>query len=138
MKLMAPAGDMPIVELSINRNYSPEFHFAVGEALAPLRSQGVLIIGSGSTTHDLSFQSTEAQAKPFVAALHHALTEVSPEERKLKLTQWEQMPHARVLHPQEDHLTPLHVAVGAASQGKGERIFQLLVGGFAIDSWSFN
>ncbi len=127
LRLMYPQADVPVVPLSIQPERDPTYHFALGQALATLRDQGVLIIGSGSITHNLhdlrSGYSEERQA-PYVAPFIDWI------EQKLAigdiaalLDYRRQAPHAERAHPTDEHLLPLFVALGAAGQNaKSQRI----------------
>jgi len=120
LKMTFPDADVPVVEVSIDRSYDPAWHLKVGEALAPLRQEGVLIIGSGSSTHN--FNPDEKSNETFMKALASVLTDgkICYEDRvKQSVLEWAKLPHARDAHPQEDHLVPLFVAVGAAGGGAG-------------------
>ncbi|MCU1457491.1 MAG: Aromatic ring-opening dioxygenase, catalytic subunit, LigB family [Actinomycetia bacterium] len=123
--VMYPAADVPILQLSIRKDYDPEAHLAVGRALAPLREQGVLIAGSGFNYHNLrSFGPGGAHpSHAFDAWLTETLCDVPSAERTRRLVDWEQAPSARASHPEEDHLIPLMVAVGAAEDEPGVRIY---------------
>lgn len=120
-----PDADVPILQLSIKRDYDVADHLAVGRAIAPLRDEGVLIVGSGFTYHNLrNFGPSGGEAsRVFEEWLTNAVVEGSVEERDGKLLQWEQAPGARQSHPAEDHLIPLMVAVGAAEGEAGTRIY---------------
>jgi aromatic ring-opening dioxygenase catalytic subunit (LigB family) len=91
-------------------------HLAAGRALAPLRDEGVLIVGSGLSFHNLRQfgQGGALASHAFDAWLQHVLLELSPEERERALLQWSDAPYARHAHPREDHLVPLWVALGPA------------------------
>jgi len=111
-----PDADMPVVQLSIRHGYDPATHLAAGRALAPLRDEGVLILGSGLSFHNLrQFGPDGAQASSaFDAWLQHALLDLSPADRQAAMLNWRAAPAARQAHPREDHLVPLWVALGAA------------------------
>ena len=116
MKPLYPGEDIPLVQLSIDRSYDPELHLKLGRLLAPLRDEGVLIIGSGLSYHNLGEIRGDEGAEPsrkFDAWLQDTLS-AAPIERTERLTRWEQAPLARAAHPQEDHLIPLMAVVGAA------------------------
>ncbi len=118
MKPLYPGEDIPLVQLSIDRSYDAELHLKLGRLLAPLRDEGVLIIGSGLSYHNLREMRGNAGAEPsrqFDAWLQDTLA-AAPAERTERLIQWEQAPMARAAHPQEDHLIPLMAAVGAAEE----------------------
>jgi aromatic ring-opening dioxygenase catalytic subunit (LigB family) len=121
MKLIYPDADIPIVSMSILDNLSPAQHLAIGKALAPLRKEQILIIGSGSFVH--GFQVTEKQSEAFTNELIKVLTKSNERERENVLLNWKQkLPYAQLNHPREEHLIPLHVIVGAAGSDHGEVI----------------
>lgn len=122
MKVLYPDEDTPIVQLSLNSNYDPAFHLKVGRALAPLRDQGVLIIGSGLSYHNMRDYlggGGSESSRQFDEWLQETLIRSPPSERVKRLIDWEQAPSARAAHPREDHLIPLMVAVGAAGDDPG-------------------
>lgn len=125
MAVAWPDAEVPTLQLSIQRGYDPATHLAVGRALAPLRHQGVLIVGSGLTYHNLGdFGPTAAEAsRRFEAWLTESLVRCRPDERTRRLLDWEQAPAARHCHPAEDHLIPLMVTVGAAEGEPGQRAY---------------
>ena len=123
LKLMYPDAAIPVISISILGNYSPAEHIAIGKALAPLRKQGVLIIGSGSITHG---RATRSQSHAFVDAVSHALQTLPVTEREQVLTHWTTLPYARENHGREDHLMPLHVVLGAAGSDKCQTLNQHL------------
>jgi aromatic ring-opening dioxygenase catalytic subunit (LigB family) len=111
---MFPEADVPVVQLSLKRGLDPAEHLAVGRALAPLRDEGVLILGSGFSFHNLRLYGGQGRepSAAFDAWLQHALP--SPEGRAERLQAWSRAPAARLAHPREEHLLPLMVAAGAA------------------------
>jgi aromatic ring-opening dioxygenase catalytic subunit (LigB family) len=138
--IMYPQADVPVFQLSLKIGYDPGAHLALGRALAPLRGQGVLIIGSGLSFHNLQLFGPDA-AEPsdaFDEWLGDALSAES-EKRAAELIAWEQAPYARVCHPREDHLAPLFVALGAADHEKATRVYhdRGLFGGVTASSYRF-
>ena len=125
LAVIYPRADVPILQLSIRKDYDPDAHIAVGRALAPLRDEGVLIIGSGLSYHNLRMLGPQGRvpSQEFDAWLTEAVCESTGEERNRKLREWSKAPSARLAHPQEDHLIPLMVAVGAAESEPGVRIY---------------
>jgi aromatic ring-opening dioxygenase catalytic subunit (LigB family) len=123
-RLMYPDADIPVVQLSIRSDYDPAAHLALGAALAPLRDEGVLIVGSGMSFHDLRtiMNGEREHAERFDTWLTAAVTG-SAELRADLLARWSDAPSARAAHPEEDHLVPLFVAAGAASDDVGQRVF---------------
>src|SRR5919109_1043277 len=118
-KVIYPAADVPIVQLSLLRGLDPALHLALGRAIAPLREQGVLIVGSGLSYHNLrEFFSPSGwgPSREFDAWLQDAVVARQGAERSALLAHWHQAPSARAAHPREEHLLPLMAAVGAAEQ----------------------
>ncbi|NRR33806.1 dioxygenase [Oxalobacteraceae bacterium] len=112
-----PAAQMPIVQLSLKRGLDPLTHLEVGRALTPLRREGVLIIGSGLSYHNLrAFNAHGGQASHQFDAWLRQTMALAPAERTAQILEWEAAPAARIAHPREEHLLPLMVALGAAEQ----------------------
>nr|WP_315252811.1 class III extradiol ring-cleavage dioxygenase [uncultured Duganella sp.] len=112
-----PKADVPIVQLSLKYGLDPLEHLEVGRLLAPLREQGVLIVGSGLSYHNLrAFNSAGAAASHAFDAWLRQTMALPPQQRTAQLMQWEQAPAARMAHPREEHLLPLMVVLGAAEQ----------------------
>ena len=136
-----PDADVPILQLSIAKGYDPEAHLAVGRALAPLRDEDVLIVGSGFTYHNLRQfgPSAAVPSKAFDDWLTAALVDATRDERSDLLRRWDTAPSARIAHPAEDHLVPLMVAVGAAESEPGTRIYHEddFMGGISSSSYRF-
>lgn len=119
-----PKADIPIAQISLKKNLNPLDHIALGKALEPLRSEGVLIIGSGLTYHNLRhIPETGNASGQFDPWLFHTVCELDAESRNRELCNWEKAPAARQCHPREDHLIPLMVAAGAAGADQGHRNF---------------
>lgn len=117
LKLMYPRAHLPIVQLSLVKSLSPSLHIRIGEALRSLRNEGVLIIGSGLSFHNMrAYGSGVVQGEAFDSWLQKSLLESDYEEAKQKLIAWEDAPQARYAHPREEHLLPLHVCLGASTQ----------------------
>ncbi|TGG91675.1 dioxygenase [Natronospirillum operosum] len=117
-----PEADVPVVMLSMLDHRDPAQHIAIGRALASLRDEGVLIIGSGLSYHNLRLMNA-AGAEPsrqFDNWLQQTLTGAIGTERSQALTQWEAAPAARIAHAEEDHLVPLFVVAGAAENDPAE------------------
>lgn len=141
MKPLYPGEDIPLVQLSIDPSYDPEIHLEVGRLLAPLREEGVLIIGSGLSYHNLRDFRGDAGVEPsrvFDAWLQDTLA-ASPEVRSAKLIDWKTAPLARAAHPKEDHLIPLMAAVGAAERELMSVVYHQddLFGGITASSFRF-
>jgi len=134
---MYPKADVPVVQLSVRSDYDPEIHIRVGRALAPLREQGVLIIGSGSSYHNLRLPKDRIeQSRSFDRWLQDKILSMTGKERNADLIGWEQAPAARSAHPQEDHLMPLMFAVGAAENEAASLIYhEMLINFFFVSSF---
>jgi len=136
-----PEADMPVVQLSIRHDYDPAVHLAAGRALAPLRDEGVLILGSGLSYHNLrQFGAGGAQAsRAFDDWLQYALLELPPPERRAAMLRWSEAPAARQAHPREDHLAPLWVALGAAEDETAACVYHedAFFGSLTVSSFRF-
>jgi len=132
-----PEASLPLVMLSLRHDLDPAHHLAIGAALAPLREQGVLIIGSGSSFHNLRtyFNGVPEAAQQFDQWLTE--TAENPEGREERLIDWQSAPAARACHPREEHLLPLMVAAGAAPGEPGRRVFHDIIGGKAMSGYAF-
>jgi len=139
--VMYPQADVPMFQVSMLESYEPEAHFRLGRALAPLRDEGVLILGSGLSYHNLRQFGPAARApsEAFDAWLGETLA-LTPEARTARLLDWESAPHARSCHAREDHLVPLFTALGAAQEGAATRIYhqEMIFGGVTASSWRFD
>jgi 4,5-DOPA dioxygenase extradiol len=119
LMLAWPDADIPVVQLSVQTRLGPEHHYRLGQLLAPLRSEGVLVIGSGSFTHDLaSFFTSGGQIDAPELDWVHSFAEwmsAALKERRIEdlLNYRALAPEAAHNHPTEEHLLPLYVALGA-------------------------
>ena len=142
MQALWPEARLPVVQMSIRRDFDPAAHIAAGRLLAPLRDEGVLIVGSGLSYHNLRAMRHPAAHAPshaFDAWLQESLVSRDGSARVQRLIEWEQAPAARIVHPREDHLMPLHVAVGAAEEEAGRLTYHEddFFGGLAASSFQF-
>ena len=138
-KLTYPDADVPVVQLSLVRGLDPAEHLRIGRALAPLRDEGVFIVGSGMSFHNLrSFGDPRAPAiaEEFDAWLKNAAT-AEPPARDQELARWSNAPHARQVHPREEHLIPLLVVAGAAGADRGVTAFTGTFMGVRISAYHF-
>ncbi|CAD6267380.1 unnamed protein product [Miscanthus lutarioriparius] len=119
LMLMYPDADIPVCQLSVQTGRDGTYHYNLGKALAPLREEGVLVLGSGSATHNLrkmgAFDApVPHRRRPWLSIRYEDANRYE-----------EKAPHGRVAHPSPDHLYPLHVALGAAGDAaKAEQIHQ--------------
>ena len=138
--LMYPDADVPVVLLSMKSGYDPAEHIRVGQAIAPLRDEGVLIVGSGLTYHNMrGFRQPSSMpvSEQFEAYLHQAIQQKDPAQRNRMLVDWQSAPAARLAHPREDHLLPLMVVAGAAGDDPGAQIFVDVAMGVVMASYEF-
>ena len=125
--LLFPDADIPVVQLSLRKNLDPRAHLAAGRALEPLRDEGVLIVGSGMSFHNMRGYG-DPRFGPIADDFDHWLVQAvmaPPAQREAALGDWEQAPGARLCHPHgaEEHLLPLMVVAGAAGMDPGAQVF---------------
>jgi len=139
LMLMYPLANIPVVTLSIKANYNPQEHISLGKALAPLRDEGVLIIGSGYTYHNMrgyGRQESMQASIEFERYLTKAVESVQT-TRNAMLVDWLEAPFARQNHPREDHLVPLFVIAGAAGEDVGKRLLLDKAFGVVMANYQF-
>jgi aromatic ring-opening dioxygenase catalytic subunit (LigB family) len=104
----------------------------------PLRDQGVAIVGSGMSYHDLRhFRDGDTAASAAFDAWLGETAKAPPAERDARLTAWDKAPRARECHPREEHLLPLMVVAGAAGDSQGRHSFRDVIGGKVISGFRF-
>ena len=138
-KLVWPDADVPVMQLSLRADTDPAAHLAIGRALAPLRDEGVLIVASGLSYHNLrDFFSPrgEAEATAFDDWLETTVR-APRDERDARLVDWRSAPGARASHPTPEHLLPLHVAAGAAGDDEGRRTYADHLLGKPVSAFQF-
>ncbi|MEQ1569296.1 MAG: class III extradiol ring-cleavage dioxygenase, partial [Myxococcota bacterium] len=121
LKVAWPGAEVPCTQLSLVQGLDPALHLQIGRALAPLRDEGVLIVGSGMSYHNMrgfGQPSAVATSEQFHAWLHQVVAR-GPTERDQGLARWAEGPSARACHPREEHLLPLMVAAGAGGADLG-------------------
>ena len=121
LMLMYPKANVPIVQLSLVKNLDPETQINLGQAIGELSRQQVMIIGSGFSFHNLKVlmgndTATYNKSVEFDDWLNNIVINdaLSNHQKQIALTQWIRAPHARFVHPREEHLLPLHVCFGVA------------------------
>ena len=145
MLLIHPSASIPIIQVSVLRSADTSTHFAIGQALAPLREQNIAIIGSGfASFHNLRLMFSNAISDPafktrntaWSKQVADAVTTEDIEERKAKFEHWRKWEGAYDMHPRggEEHFLPLVVCAGAAGKGKARSWRDEMVG---MDMWSF-
>jgi 4,5-DOPA dioxygenase extradiol len=157
---MYPQHDVPVVQLSVQPSLGPEHHLRVGEALVPLASDGVLVVGSGHVTHNLRDWMSQASALgashggrgatpgkgalpplPYVVEFSDWLEDrLVQDDREAVLAYRERGPSAVRAHPTEEHFLPLFVAWGAAGEGaRAQRVHHSIdVGALSMDAYRFD
>jgi len=144
LMLMYPEAEVPVVQLSIQTELGPEHQLKVGRALAPLREDDVLVIGTGSMTHNLRtmvrghVNAPEAPwARDFAEWIHGALAEGRTGDL---LAYRRKAPNALLSHPEEDHFLPLFSALGAGGEGAhAERLHSSATfGTLRMDAYAFS
>lgn len=142
MHTLYPEAKLPLVQLSMKANFDPAEHIRVGELIAPLRDEGVLIVGSGFSFHDtrgIMSGTGKASSATFDRWLNDTLVNATPDERRQRLLDWSAAPAARAAHPREDHLIPLMVAAGAAGDDAGAQVYHesAFMGAITASSYRF-
>lgn len=132
-----PDADIPVVSLSVQPQAGPLHHWRLGQALRPLREQGVLILASGALTHNLRAyfgddQGSEARTLAFSDWMAAAVEEGRVDDL---LAYREKAPEAVFSHPTDEHLLPLFVALGSGGQGKV--LHRSLDGSLAMDAYAW-
>ncbi|KAL2540531.1 Extradiol ring-cleavage dioxygenase [Abeliophyllum distichum] len=134
LMLMYPAADIPVCQLSIQTNRDGTYHYNLGKALAPLKEEGVLVVGSGATTHNLSRlrrgSNNDGSVVTWALEFDNWLKGALLEGRFEDVNHYEEKaPYAKVAHPSPDHFYPLHVAMGAAGENAESELIH--------HSWSY-
>lgn len=137
--LADPEGKIPVTQLSIQPNETPEYHFHLGKALSSFRDEGVLIVGSGAATHNLWAFGDGYEAAPpdWAIAFDDWLAEAIAQNDIQSLLNYRKLaPYAAKNHPSEEHLLPLFVALGAG--GTGQQLHRgFTYGAFSMAAYAF-
>jgi len=139
LKVAFPEASIPVVEMSLDHGLDPAQHLAAGSALAPLRQDGVLIVGSGMSFHNMRGYR-DPRFTPISESFDSWLTdavESTADDRAEKLKVWANAPGGRLSHPAEEHLLPLMVVAGASDQ-RGQKIYSEHVMKTVISGFGFN
>lgn len=139
MKVAVPDADIPLVQLSLRHDLDPADHIRAGRALAPLRDEGVLIVGSGMSFHNMRARGPEVTppADVWDDALTDAVTDPDPAARADRVAHWDSLANARFAHPREEHLLPLMVALGAGGDDPAVRDHRSHVLGWTVSGYRF-
>jgi 4,5-DOPA dioxygenase extradiol len=144
LRRMYPQADIPLVPISVNPKEDAKHHYDVGRALASLRDQGVLVVGSGGFVHnlgDLDWQHPEAPMPGWARDFAEWMRGRLEADDLPALLDWEQQaPNARRAHPILEHLMPLFVALGAAGASPAVRTLHRSheFGSLALDAFAFD
>ncbi len=139
LKLTYPDADIPTLQLSLVAGLDPETHLRIGRALLPLRDEGVLIVGSGMSFHNMRAFRTGGGARDaelFDAWLHETAA-LPGSARDERLRNWASAPGGRACHPREEHLLPLMVIAGAAGDDAGSLPYSDRVLGVKVSAVHF-
>lgn len=142
--LMYPEADIPVTQFSIQSRLGPAHHVRLGEALRPLRDEGVLIFASGGATHnlrELSRQRGNPVPQAWTAEFNEWLATALQSRRMEDLVDYRaRAPHAVRNHPTDEHLIPLFVALGAGDPGgKTQRLHSSIDSGvISMDAYRFD
>ncbi|MGE0331091.1 MAG: class III extradiol ring-cleavage dioxygenase [Ramlibacter sp.] len=138
---MYPDADVPVVQVSLPHDSTPATALALGQALAPLGRDGVLVIGSGSLTHNLyEFRGGDVAAADYVVEFSQWIrAAVQRGDTDALLRALQDAPHARRAHPTSDHFLPLLVAAGAANDATPATVLDggIRHGMLAMESYLF-
>ncbi len=143
LRRMYPEADIPVVPLSVMPDASASQHYQVGRALAGLRDEGVLVIGSGGFVHnlgDLDWQCPDAPLPAWTAAFSAWMHDKLGSGDLSALLAWQELaPHAHRAHPTTEHLMPLFIALGAAGEAAMVRTIHRSheMGSLALDAFAF-
>lgn len=144
LRRMYPGAEVPVVPVSVMPDGTAAQHYAIGRALAPLRQEGVLVIGSGGFIHnlgDLDWEHSDAPLAPWAQEFSQWMHTMLSASDLYALLDWQQRaPHARRAHPTVEHLMPLFVALGAAGETPEVRTIHRShqFGSLALDAFAFD
>lgn len=144
LSIMYPAANIPVTQLALQPHRDPAWHHALGLALRPLREEGVLIIGSGSITHNLRAvfrHPAGAPAPGWVTSFRDWVADrIRAADIEALCAYRSRAPHAEENHPTDEHLLPLFVALGAAAGWQEVRHLNpvMTFGMLGMDAWLFD
>ncbi|PKP08265.1 MAG: dioxygenase [Bacteroidetes bacterium HGW-Bacteroidetes-4] len=137
-----PKPKIPVIQLSLVKTLDPETHIILGKALEPLRMEGVLIIGSGMSYHNMrgfmaGGKSAVENSEKFDNWLAETVTNPNVEERSSAMINWQKAPAAIECHPRSEHLLPLFIVTGAAGNDTGKTDYSGTLMGVKISGYKF-
>lgn len=145
LMLMYPEADIPCIQISLAASLDAAEHVRIGKALAELKTENLLILGSGFSFHNMKAimskqdESIDQPNQEFENWLAQTCSDsgLAETEREQRLINWESAPHARYCHPREEHLLPLQVCYGIG-QSPATTVFQEKVAGFIVSAYQWN
>ncbi len=142
MMLIHPQADVPVLQMSLQKGASVARQLEIGRSLAPLREEGVAILGSGMSYHNLreffsADEAPRAAAKSFDDWLTQTVLLDDAQTRARRLGEWLDASGAKASHPTPEHLEPLFVIAGAAGQDRARRVFHDAFWGKAVSGFAF-
>jgi aromatic ring-opening dioxygenase catalytic subunit (LigB family) len=145
LMLMYPAADIPCIQISLSSSLDAAVHVNIGKALAALKKENLLVLGSGFSFHNIQVMMSKTGSKidPRNQSFEDWLVETCSEkslseaEREQRLVNWQEAPYARYCHPREEHLLPLQVCYGMA-QAAARKVFQEPIAGFLSSAYQWN
>jgi len=144
LMLMYPQANIPCIQISLSSSLDAAIHVELGKALAPLKKENLLILGSGFSFHNMQAMISKAgdavdeKNREFEDWLAKTCSDPDLEinEREQNLIEWDRAPHARYCHPREEHLLPLQVCFGIARTA-AKTVFQDKVSGFITSAYQW-
>ena len=145
LMLMYPEADIPCIQISLAASLDAAEHVSIGKALAELKNENLLFLGSGFSFHNIQAMmskrddSTDQRNLEFETWLAETCSDpgLSETEREQRLIDWESAPQARYCHPREEHLLPLQVCYGIG-QNAASRVFREPVAGFIASAYQWD
>lgn len=141
LMLMYPAADIPVVQLSVQPHHDARWHYEMGKAIAPLREDNILILGSGNLTHNLreAFRAHHDAPPSWVTEFSQWIATHVSSGNINSLLHWASAPHALKNHPTPEHILPFFVAMGAGGTPlHAQRLHDSIdLGVLAMDAYSF-
>lgn len=141
LRWMYPDADIPVTQLSIQSELGARHHLEIGRALAPLRDEGVLVIGSGGIVHnlgELDWEPGERAPMPWAAAFAEWMADKTAQGADDELADYRKLaPNAERAHPTEDHLVPFFVALGAGGAPARRMNLGFDMGSLGMDCYAF-
>jgi len=146
LMLMYPEADIPCIQVSLSASLDAGEHVSTGRSLAGLKSENLLILGSGFSFHNIQAvmskrdDSIDPRNQAFEDWLAQTCSapDLSAAEREKRLATWELAPHARYCHPREEHLLPLQVCCGVEQGAAATTVFQQPVAGFIASAYQWS